>query len=273
MGDPRQILPGFADAADSAASAHTATELDRALARVQRTDAALHAEDIGVDPDYARTEERFEGWSHERIHDAVHGGGGMDPARLQAARQAWSDAYSRLSQASTFQLLAMDRLLGEGAWAGASGDAARTASTAFGRSANLVAQVFAAVADRMDALAWAAEATRLAVPAPSACVAADPDDPTSHIVPGLANPRTSTAEREAAEAARLEAVAAMNNIYKTGFPPNGSGVPGYPTVPPIGEHTAPAASGAVVPARTGASELRQPPGSGARTTEDTGAVA
>ncbi|MFF0546425.1 hypothetical protein ACFYTF_26680 [Nocardia thailandica] len=278
MGDPQRILPGFADAAPSAASAHTAAEFDRARARSGRTYEALLAEGVGVDPDYARTRERFEAWSHEQIHDAVHGPAGMDVARLQAARQAWFDAYAQLSRSATFHLLGIERLLSRGAWAGASGDAARAASTAFGRSADLVAQVFAATADRLDALAWAAEATRLAVPAPAGTPPADPDDPASHILPGLPNPATSTAEREAAERARLDAVAAMNNIYKPGFPPNGSGVPAFPAVPASGtdRRGGTASAAAALPGRTAAPDSRRPtaatPGSAAPT-EDTGAVA
>lgn len=201
------------------------------LSQAQATDKVLRDLDAGTDPDFVQTDDRFEAWTHQAIYDAVNGAGGMDVGGLQTLRKVWFDAYSELSNLSTFNQLGINRLLSHGAWAGASGDAAREASATFGRVANQISQVFSAMANRMDAVAWAAEATRTAVPAPASTVTTlNPDDPVSSIIPGLANPETVTQSREASEQARLAVVAAMNQIYKPSFPPSGSGVPSYANV-------------------------------------------
>ncbi|MDO3645676.1 hypothetical protein [Nocardia mangyaensis] len=224
-------VPGMIDPAGLTRTLNAQQKLSQAQSRADSTDKALRELNAGTDPDYVQTDDRFEAWSHQAIYDAVNGLGGMDVNGLQTLRKAWFDAYSELANLSTFNQLGVNRVLSHGAWAGASGDAAREASATFGKAANQVAQVFSAMADRMDAVAWAAEATRTAVPAPvSASNTLNPDDPLSSIIPGLANPETVTQSREQAEEARLAVVAAMNQIYKPSFPPSGSGVPSYTNV-------------------------------------------
>ncbi|MFD3425303.1 hypothetical protein [Nocardia fluminea] len=224
-------MPGMIDIGALSRTVDAQEKLGQAQTRAQATDQALRELNAGTDADFVQTDDRFEAWSHDQIYDAVNGVGGMDVAGMQTLKKVWYDAYSELANLSTFNQLSISRLLGNGEWAGASGDAARDASSTFGKVANQISQVFSAMANRMDAVAWAAEATRAAVPAPATAVTTlNPDDPLSSIIPGLANPETATQSREASEQARLAVVATMNQIYKPSFPPSGSGVPSYANV-------------------------------------------
>ncbi|MFD3706893.1 hypothetical protein ACFWUP_27460 [Nocardia sp. NPDC058658] len=224
-------VPGMVDVTALNRTINAQEKLGQAQTRSQTTDQALRDLNAGTDADFVQTDDRFEAWTHQEIYEAVNGVRGMDAAGLQTLRKVWFDAYSDLSNLSTFNQLSINRLLGHGEWAGASGDAARDASITFGRAANQISQVFSAMADRTDAVAWAAEATKAAVPAAvTFSMSLNPDDPVSSIIPGLPNPATVTQNREASEQARLAVISVMNQIYKPSFPPAGSGVPSYADV-------------------------------------------
>jgi len=155
---------------------------------------------------------------------------------LRGLRQTLFDCYSELVNASTFNLIGMNRVFGNGLWQGASGAAAQAASEQYSHVANQIGRVFESLSGRLESLSWAAEAVRIAVPAPptTVTVAPDPDNPGQSILPGLINPDYSDQLDAAQTQARQAAIRALNTVYKSTFPPAGTGVPTYAIVPDIG---------------------------------------
>ncbi|WP_459548125.1 hypothetical protein [Nocardia sp. X0981] len=236
---PEILQPGIGDYV-AAGRAQTAQQRSTAAQnRVATGDSELAALGAGTDPEFVTTLEHFEGWTHQAMYEAVHGAGGMDAAGLRTLQRVWRENYSDLVNLSTFNLLGMNRIFGEGLWTGDSADAAQAAAERYSAVANQIGRVFGSVANRLDALAWAAEALRAAVQPPpnTAVVQIDPDDPTQSVLPGLMSPEYADQARAAQEVARQEAVRALNNIYKPTYPPAGSGVPTYVMVPQIGGDT------------------------------------
>lgn len=243
MGDhdrPAEAIPGIQDLLDQRESQVAAQKAADAQARTGRADTELTGLGAGTDPDFVRTEEHFEGMTLEAMYAAVHGGadgrGGLDAAGLRGLRQTLFDCYSELANASTFNLMGMNRIFGNGLWQGASGAAAQAASEQYSHVANQIGRVFESLSGRLDSLSWAAEAVRIAVPAPptTVTVAPDPDNPGQSILPGLINPDYSDQLDTAQTQARQAAIQALNTVYKSTFPPAGTGVPTYATVPHIG---------------------------------------
>ncbi|MEV2226285.1 hypothetical protein AB0E01_41475 [Nocardia vinacea] len=218
--------------------------------RARRDDAELSDLGAGADPDYVQSEEHFEGMTLETMYAAVHGDGtgkgGLDAAGLQTLRRTWFEAFSELANLSTFNLMGLNRVFGNGGWQGASGSAAQSASQQYSAVANQVGRVFETMSQRLDSLGWAAEAVRIAVPAPPSSVVdgLDPDNPAQSVLPGLINPEYSDQVDNAREEARQAAIRALNSVYKETFPPAGSGVPTYATVPQIGANGDPGVIGA-----------------------------
>lgn len=228
------ILDPAAIAAVNAESrSRAATEnLGKTQEHVRTDSAELSSKGADTDPDFAQSNERFEGWSQQDLYNAVHGPGGMDVAGLATARKVWNDAASQLGVVAFTMQARINTLLSDGALAGQAGDAARSASTRLGQTTNLIAQVFSAMRTRTEQLYYTAEALRAAVQPPVvSAVPSDPDDPQQSIIPGIPNPATITTTRAAEEQTRLANIAAMNTIYKPGYPPAGSGVPSYVFVP------------------------------------------
>ncbi|MFR9752870.1 hypothetical protein ACL02S_17800 [Nocardia sp. 004] len=201
--------------------------------RVRNTTDELTGKGAGTDSDYAITDDRFEGMSAQQIYDAVHGPGGMDVAGLETVRGVWNDVSVRLGGLSVAMQARVNTLLNDGALTGSAGDAARAAATRLSQVTNQIAQVFSAVTTRTEQLYYTAEATRAAVrqPPPTMMVPADPDDPVQVILPGILNPENATRAREVERQVQAANVAAMNSIYKPGYPPAGAGVPAYAFVP------------------------------------------
>lgn len=216
--------------------------------RARRDDTELSNLGAGADPDYVRSEEHFEGMTLEAMYAAVHGGsggtGGLDAAGLQAMRKTWFECFSEVANLSTFNLMGLNRIFGNGKqWEGASASAAQTASQQYSGVANQISRVFETMSQRLDSLAWAAEAVKMAVPEPPASVTVvpNPDNPVESILPGLINPGYADQADNAKEQARQAAIRALNSVYKETFPPAGSGVPTYATVPQIGTNGDPGA--------------------------------
>ncbi|MFI9511247.1 hypothetical protein [Nocardia sp. NPDC052566] len=248
MGDtdkPPALIPSWQDLLDPHNPQPAQQKASEAQGRTQRGDQRLTDLGAGTDPDYVQTVEHFEGLTHEAIYAAVHGGGdgrgGMDAAGLKGLRQTWFDTYSDLVNLSTFNLMGLNRIFSSGRWEGAGGDAARAASEQFDHVANQIGQVFSSVTDRLDALAWSAEALKTAIqPPPTPVASVNPDNPAESVLPGLANPTFDEQADNAREQARQAAVRAVNSIYVPTFPPAGTGVPAYTTVPQIpGANAAP----------------------------------
>lgn len=206
-------------------------KVSEAQQRAQQTDSALGDLGAGTDPDYVHTIEHFEGMTHEAMYQAVHGPGGMDAAGLQNLRRAWHETYADLVNLSTFNLMGMNRIFGDGLWQGQSGAGAQAASERFARAANQIGQVFGSVSNRLDALSWAAEALRTAVLPPMDAVTAP--DPATALLPGLLDPAAEEQSRQAREQARQAVIRALNSIYLPTFPPAGTGVPAYAQVPQL----------------------------------------
>ena len=203
-------------------------------------DSQLAAQGAGTDPNYSRTEDRFQSMTHEQMYEAVHGGadgtGGMDAAGMHQARQTWFEASADLENLSSFHLLGMNNIFNHGLWQGATASAAQVASERFAHAVNEAAQVFGAVSQRMDALAWAADAVKLAVPPPSSgatAVSPDPDNPAQSLLPGLINPDYAHQLETQRTSARNQAVQALQALYTPNFPPAGVGIPAYTKPPEI----------------------------------------
>ncbi|WP_156094864.1 hypothetical protein [Nocardia lijiangensis] len=238
-----------------------------AQTRTSTTDGRLDDLGHGSDPDFATTDDRFEGMTHEQLYAAVHGDGGLSPANLQTLRKVWFDSYSDLVNVASMTLgMGMSRIFGNGLWKGASADAAQAATEQFTRVTNQVGQVFNSVGNRLDAAAWAAEAVRVAVQPPPASVTdvtPDPDNQVESILPGLINPEHADQVATARERARQEAIQVLNSVYKGSIPPQGSGVPSYADVPNLtgGDDSAPP---------TGNSPTPQPGGPGTDSPTESG---
>ncbi|WP_040830347.1 hypothetical protein [Nocardia jiangxiensis] len=222
-------------------------------AQAKTQDSQLSSRGAGTDPDYAKTDERFASMTHEQIYNAVHGrpdgSGGMDAAGLHQMRQTWFEVGSDLENLSTFNLLGMNNIFNHGLWQGTSGNAAQAASERVAQAANQIGQVFTAVSQRLDSLAWAAEAIKLAVqppPAGAATATPNPDNSAQSILPGLINPAYADQLETQRKAAREAAVHAMETLYTPSYPPAGAGVPSYTDVPQI-DSTDPATAAEAIP--------------------------
>lgn len=228
-------IPGAMDPAALQQTVNAQQKAGEAQGRGNRGDSELNDLGAGTDPDFVNTIEHFEGMTHEAMYQAVHGPGGMDAAGLRTLQRTWFDSYSDLANLSTFNLMGMNRIFGNGGWQGTSGEAAQTASQRFSQAANQIGRVFDSVANRLDSLAWSAEAVRTAVQPPpaSVVVAPNPDNPVESILPGLINPEFDEQVRTAREQARQAAIRALNSAYTPTFPPAGTGVPAYINVPQI----------------------------------------
>ncbi|MFD4433861.1 hypothetical protein, partial [Nocardia sp. NPDC058497] len=206
-----------------------------AVSRTQSIDQALRDKLAGTDPDYVKTPDQFDGYTHQEIYDGVHGKdgtGGMHIATITTLRDTWNTIDTELTRIATTHQTSANALLGFGEWAGASGDAARAGISALNTSILQMAQVCASMTSRLDIVGPAAEAIRAAVPPPIAQLTVlNPDDTHTSLIPGLINPATATVDRQAQRQAELDAQATMNRIYTPTIPPTGSGVPSYSVVP------------------------------------------
>ncbi len=243
-------IPGLQDLLDQRDVQVASQRSADSRSRARRDDAELSDLGAGSDPDYVSTEEHFEGMTLEAMYTAVHGDGtgrgGLDATGLQTLRRTWFEAFSELTNLSTFNLMGLNRVFGNGGWQGVSGSAAQSASQQYSAVANQVGRVFETMSQRLDSLGWAAEAVRIAVPAPPSSVVdgLDPDNPAQSVLPGLINPEYSDQVDNAREEARQAAIRTLNSVYKETFPPAGSGVPTYATVPQIGANGDPGVVGA-----------------------------
>jgi hypothetical protein len=180
QGLPEILLPGVGDYVANQQSQAAIQQTTEAQDRVASWDSGLAALGAGTDPDFVTSIEHFEGMTHQALYQAVHGQGGMDAAGLRTLQQVWRENYSDLLNLTMFNRLGLNRIFSDGLWTGAASDAAQVASERYVMAANQIGQVFASVADRLDALAWSAEAVRAAVQPPpgTAVLYADPDDPS-----------------------------------------------------------------------------------------------
>lgn len=217
-------------------SAAALQQAEVAQGRVLRGDSELEDLGAGTDPDFVNTLEHFQGMTHQEMYQAVHGPGGMDVAGLRTLQRVWFESCSEISNLTTFNQMAVTRIFGNGLWDGAGGDAARVASEKFTQVANQVARVFDSVANRLDSLAWTAEAVRTAVQPPplQATTSPDPDNVEESLLPGLVNPAFEDQSRLAQEEARQAVISTLETVYKPAFPPAGTGVPTFAEVPQIG---------------------------------------
>ncbi|MBY8858554.1 hypothetical protein K7711_18895 [Nocardia sp. CA2R105] len=216
-------------------------KISNSVAQAETEENQLSNEGAGTDPDYAKTNEHFASMTHEQIYIAVFGrsdgSGGMDVRRLRQLQQDWLDAASALENLSTFNLLGMNNIFNHGLWQGVSGSAAQAAAERIAHAANQIGQVFEVVSQRLDSIAWAADAIRRAVPpvpAGAATVATNPDNAAESIVPGLINPAYADRIESQRKSARDLAVYVMQTLYTPSFPPAGAGVPAYSQAPRVG---------------------------------------
>lgn len=229
--DPQGMTNAAARDIAVAINVHKAQQhMGDAHERSRQHDTRLAAHGTGTDPAYTTSDDHFEGMSHQEIYDNLHGLGGLDPTGMRSMRETWRQCSADIENLSVFNLMGINQIHHSGMWTGATAVAAQGASQQFSNLADETGQVFGAVGDRVEAMAWAAEAVRAAVPPPVAPVKTiDPDNRQQSILPGLINAALLDKNAAAQRQARDDAILAMNHIYTPSFPPAGAGVPAYPS--------------------------------------------
>ncbi|WP_433732107.1 PPE domain-containing protein [Nocardia sp. CA-129566] len=172
-----------------------------------------------VDPDYTRTVEIFDNLSHRQIHDGVQL---MNPVVLAGGQQAWQGSSTGLASAVEQAHTEIRAAIADG-WRGAAADSAADAVREFERQGQQLADVMAAVGQRLGQAGDAAEALRGAVVAPS--------DTTPDLAGALLDPTRATdntAVQKSADGTRQDVVQAMDTIYTKVFIATGSGIPAFP---------------------------------------------
>ncbi|MEC3952993.1 hypothetical protein VMT65_08130 [Nocardia sp. CDC153] len=154
----------------------------------------------GVDPDYIRDLERFEGFSHERIYRHAQA---MDPGEMHRAAATWVSIADGMFGALTVLHAAVQGALSEG-MAGHIADAAEGAARRFVGDATDIAEIIHSTGRRMTAAAYGAEAVRRTVPPP--------------MDRGSVNVR---------EEQRQIALAALDANYVPIYPAAGAGIPAF----------------------------------------------
>ncbi|WP_330250065.1 WXG100 family type VII secretion target [Nocardia sp. NBC_00565] len=196
-----------------------------------------------VDPDYTQTVEIFDNLSHKEIHDGVQL---MNPVVLAAGQQAWQGSSTGLATAVEQAHNEIRTVLTDG-WRGGAAESAADAVREFERHGQQLADVLAAVGQRLGQAGDAAEALRAAVVAPSNDA---PDLSGALLDPTRATDNTAT--QKIADGTRQDVVQAMDSIYTNAFIPTGSGIPAFPdTVTGDVPQTADTTPAAAVPATTG----------------------
>ncbi|MEV6134637.1 hypothetical protein AB0L63_00910 [Nocardia sp. NPDC051990] len=172
-----------------------------------------------TDPNYAQTVEIFDNLSHQEIHDGVQL---MNPVVLAAGQQAWQGSSTGLANAVEQSHSEIRAAMADG-WRGAAADSAAAAVREFERHGQQLADVMAAVGQRLGQAGDAAEALRAAV--------VEPSGETTDLAGALLDPTKATeniATQKSADGTRLDVVQAMDSIYTNAFIATGSGVPTFP---------------------------------------------
>ncbi|WP_459547780.1 WXG100 family type VII secretion target [Nocardia sp. X0981] len=174
------------------------------------------------DPDYAPTVEVFDNLTHQQIHAGVSL---LNPAVLQAGSLAWQGAAAGLSDAVAQAHTEIRGAIADG-WRGDAAGLAAAAVGDFEAAGRQLADVLAAVGQRLNQASDAAETLRAGVPEPSG---AEPD-----LTAALLNPRAATdniATQRAVDDDRADAVRVMESVYTGTFVPTGARVPAFPELP------------------------------------------
>ncbi|WP_433629427.1 PPE domain-containing protein [Nocardia sp. CA-120079] len=178
-----------------------------------------YADPSYTDPNYAQTVEIFDNLSHREIHDGVQL---MNPVVLAAGQQAWQGSSTGLATAVEQAHSEIRAAMADG-WRGAAADAAADAVREFERQGQQLADVMAAVGQRLGQAGDAAEALRAAV--------VEPSSQTTDLAGALLDPAKATentATQKTADGTRQDVVQAMDSIYTNVFISTGSGVPAFP---------------------------------------------
>ncbi|MFI6366456.1 WXG100 family type VII secretion target [Nocardia sp. NPDC050630] len=178
-----------------------------------------YADPSYTDPNYAQTVEIFDNLSHREIHNGVQL---MNPVVLSAGQQAWQGSSTGLATAVEQAHSEIRAAMADG-WRGAAADAAAAAVREFERHGQQLADVMAAVGQRLGQAGDAAEALRAAV--------VEPSSETTDLAGALLDPTKATentATQKSADGIRQDAVQAMDSIYTNVFIATGSGVPAFP---------------------------------------------
>lgn len=203
-----------------------------AQARAQILGKALADQNLGTDPNYVVSGEHYEDYNHQQLYDFAQA---INTEGLHSARNLWDTQGTKISTLASDAATKVLTCTAHGAWVGASGDAMRAAVAALEKAGIQLGSVCTSVGVRLEAAGYAAEATRIAVPAPKPASKPDPDDPHSSAIPGVANPATLDAEQTARNQAELQAQAAFNNIYRPGVWTSGDQVPAFTQVSKPGQ--------------------------------------
>lgn len=181
--------------------------------------AGQRAEHQRTDPDYVPRVETFDNLSHEEIHAAVQL---LDPAVLGAGAQTWRGSAAGVTAAIEAAGAEIRAALADG-WRGSAAARAAHAVAAFEQHGRQLADVMAAVGERLGRAGDAAETVRAGV---GAAPDARPDLAAALLDPGSA--AANVAAQKAAETARQDVVRVMEDVYTGAFLATGAGVPAFP---------------------------------------------
>jgi len=174
-----------------------------------------------LDPDYAPNVEVFDNLGHQEIYDNVQS---MNPATLLDGQQAWQSTATAVGDAVNRAHSQIGAAIADG-WRGDAAEAAAATIRDFERAGKRLADVMAAVGQRLGGAADAAETLRQGVPEP---YEAHPDLPGALLDPVTAS--DNVAMQRGAEDSRQDVVRVMNSVYRGAFIPSGSGVPAFPGI-------------------------------------------
>lgn len=175
-----------------------------------------------TDPAYAPTVEVFDHLQQREIHQKVQL---LDPVALHAGSQAWQGSATGLTDAVAQAHTEIRALIADG-WRGGAAGAAADAVRDFEQHGQRLADVFAAVAQRLGQAGDAAEALRAAIGVG--------EQTEADLSSALLDPTQATAivaSQKAAEHDRQDVVQAMDSIYANVFLGAGTGVPAFPDAP------------------------------------------
>ncbi|WP_040838607.1 hypothetical protein [Nocardia brevicatena] len=177
-----------------------------------------------VDPPYALERERFDGYTHQEIWEAVQA---LDSSTLGRTAAAWQASADTVAEA--FQTFAdtTDREFGR--WSGRTAQAAWQATREFIRVGRDTQEVCRALQRLMEGNSDAAQKIRAAIAAPEPYRPLD--DPAAEAVHG--GIRRMNHDTAAAEAT-AEAQDTMTYIYTPTIPASGDRVPRFPAQPEPG---------------------------------------
>ncbi|MDG3014166.1 hypothetical protein [Speluncibacter jeojiensis] len=163
----------------------------------------------GTDGAYVTVFENFQGWTHQRIFDAV---GELDSTATDSVARGWTTLAAAADELLMKAFTKIQSTIGA-EWEGDGATAAAQAVTAFANSGHSFTQGMRATALKIESAAVTTDAVKAQVPVPAT--------PAADILM-ITSPQSA---QMMAEEERQRAILAMQTTYVPGFTQAGTGVP------------------------------------------------